>query len=177
LQWTLGSDADPARVEVCTDRACTRVIETITTTDTSAIPCESPRGAHFWRVTALRRGIASARSATWELFVGAENTNPVGVIGNVFDCNGDGLAHVAIASGGRMEDSGSVDVYLGSRTQLFERPQQTLWRTHFGDGFASSVASAADVDGDGFSDLVVGAKRDPRQRLARSHWRSVHRLR
>ncbi|MFO0558604.1 MAG: FG-GAP-like repeat-containing protein [Polyangiales bacterium] len=159
LQWTLGSDADAARVEVCADRDCTRVIEAINSASTTANPSELPRGVYFWRVTALRGGLEAMRSATWEFFVGAENTNPVGIIGSVFDCNGDGLADVAIASPGRMEEGGSVRVYLGSRTELFDRPQRTLPRTHFGDGFASSVASAGDVDGDGFSDLVVGASR------------------
>lgn len=159
LQWTLGSDATSARVEVCADRECTRVTETIEGASNMAVPSELPRGVHFWRVTALRGALESARSATWEFFVGAENARSTAVLGHVFDCNGDGLADVAIGSAGRMEQSGSVDVYLGSRTQLFERPQLTLRQIHFADGFASDVASAGDYDGDGFVDLVVGSSR------------------
>jgi hypothetical protein len=76
------------------------------------------------------------------------------------DVNGDGFADVII--GAPSYDNGDIDegaayVYLGSPSGLLSTPE---WR---GEGqqvdvnFGVSVATAGDVNGDGFSDIVVGA--------------------
>ena len=67
------------------------------------------------------------------------------------DVNGDGYSDVIVGS------LGSANVYLGTPSGI----SSTIAWTEFGDGtvtgFGKSVASAGDVNGDGFSDVIIGA--------------------
>ncbi len=76
------------------------------------------------------------------------------------DVNGDGYADVII--GARLFDNGQTDegrafVYLGSASGLGLTPAWTAEIDQPGAMFGSSVASAGDVNHDGFSDVIVGA--------------------
>lgn len=117
-------------------------------------------GVYFWRVWGQRDGVESAQSsAVWEFFVGAENAAIPSVVGAMMDVNCDGFADVAIASGGPVEQQGFVEVYEGGNDGLSMEPVVTLRSASVGDGFAISVANAGDVNGDGYSDVIVGASR------------------
>ncbi len=78
------------------------------------------------------------------------------------DVNGDGFAEVIVGSpgyddvGGQgWQDAGRAYVYYGSE----DGPDGSWYVTGEGedDRFGSSVATAGDVDGDGYADVVVGA--------------------
>ncbi|HEV8699663.1 MAG TPA: integrin alpha [Candidatus Polarisedimenticolia bacterium] len=76
------------------------------------------------------------------------------------DVNGDGYADVII--GARLFDNLQVDegrayVYLGSSVGLGSVPAWTGEPDQNRAAFGSSVASAGDVNGDGYDDVVVGA--------------------
>lgn len=70
------------------------------------------------------------------------------------DFNGDGFADLAVG-GQWIRECGEVNVFLGSRTNLSFEP---AWR--FAGQLRSQTGASlatADVNGDGFADLVVGA--------------------
>ncbi|MBN8549861.1 MAG: FG-GAP repeat protein, partial [Deltaproteobacteria bacterium] len=76
------------------------------------------------------------------------------------DVNGDGFSDVIV--GARAYDAGSTDegrayVYHGSATGLSPTAAWTGESNQVGAQYGTSVASAGDVNGDGFSDVIVGA--------------------
>ena len=76
------------------------------------------------------------------------------------DVNGDGYADVIIGSpgyDGGIVDSGRSFVYLGSPAGLGTTPAWTADSDQANSRFGFSVSSAGDVNGDGFSDVLVGA--------------------
>ncbi len=83
-------------------------------------------------------------------------------VAGVGDVNGDGYADVA--AGASFYDSGQIDegaafVYLGSRDGLNGFPVATASVESDQDGahMGASVASAGDVNNDGYDDVIVGA--------------------
>src|SRR5687768_2422485 len=75
------------------------------------------------------------------------------------DVNGDGFGDVAVGASRYDDESagGIVEVYLGSATGLDAIPAFTAEAGQPYVWFGSSVASAGDVNGDGYWDLVVGS--------------------
>ena len=77
------------------------------------------------------------------------------------DVNGDGYADVAIgaplASLGGYSGNGGVYAFLGSRNGLAGTPHLTWGPEDDGAGAGLRVATAGDVDGDGYAELLVAA--------------------
>lgn len=78
------------------------------------------------------------------------------------DINGDGYADVIIGADsyddGANTDEGRAFVYHGSATGLSASPNNTPDDANQSQcGFGASVASAGDVNGDGYSDVIIGA--------------------
>ncbi len=88
-----------------------------------------------------------------------------GHVAGAGDVNGDAFSDVAIGApgyDGSSVDCGKVEVYLGSASGLSSTP---VW-TKEGDapsGFGYALACAGDVNGDGKSDLLIGAPYDSQQ--------------
>ncbi len=69
------------------------------------------------------------------------------------DVNGDGYYDIIIGSFG----AGVAYIYMGSATGIANNaPADTLYAPNPSSGFGISVASAGDVNGDGYSDVIVG---------------------
>jgi hypothetical protein len=75
------------------------------------------------------------------------------------DVNGDGFADLAVGAYALAGFTGRVYVYFGSPLGISNLPDMTLLAPDgLNSAFGSSVASAGDMNGDGYADLVVGAK-------------------
>jgi hypothetical protein len=157
LRWRLPTGFDGARVEICTSRACAgnAVIETIDVTGTSAMPtADLPTGTVYWRLHGRTGSVVSASvSATWQLNVGVRSTPVDTSWGTVLDINGDGYSDVVVGAPG---NGGRVYVFMGSAGGISTTPTQTIEGPD-GGAFGGVVASAGDVNGDGFADVVVAA--------------------
>jgi len=86
-----------------------------------------------------------------------------GSLATAGDVNGDGYADVIVgadghnAGAGAGADRGRSYLFLGSGGTLAQNPVWTVSGDENSDVFAHSVATAGDVNGDGFSDVVVGS--------------------
>jgi hypothetical protein len=73
------------------------------------------------------------------------------------DVNGDGYSDVIIAARQYSSERGKAYVYFGSSTGLSTLPNWTAVGENGGDYFGQSVSTAGDVNGDGYSDIIIGA--------------------
>jgi hypothetical protein len=169
FRWALPDGADGAEVEICADRACSRSLATFRASGTEGTsPKALPHGVYFWRLRGTTGGGAgTATSPVWEVFVGWRSSGGGANTswGSVLDVNGDGLADVALG----MPDApnelgealhGTITIHLGAPggpsvapAIVMKAPDDNGPFPNFGE----AVASAGDVDGDGYGDLVVGA--------------------
>ena len=80
------------------------------------------------------------------------------------DVNGDGFADVVVGSPGSNGPDGGVGgtgriyVYLGSAAGLVSTPANLINGLDRLGEFGNAVESAGDVNGDGYSDVIVGAE-------------------
>lgn len=110
-----------------------------------------PFGQRYrWRVRACNASRCSEWTAPWYLDVGR--------LPNDYD--GDGYSDIAISAIGYSDDfsrQGIVYVFSGSPSGLQSTPQNLdNPAPSEGGRFGHSLAPAGDIDGDGFSDLIVG---------------------
>jgi hypothetical protein len=81
-----------------------------------------------------------------------------GVGASAGDVNGDGYGDVVLSATRLTSGVNSVGVYLGGAGGLATAPAVAPSESQNAvDGFGLAVASAGDVNGDGFADVVVGA--------------------
>jgi len=76
------------------------------------------------------------------------------------DVNGDGYGDVIVGASAYDHgegDEGRAFVYYGSDAGLSATPDWTAEANQAGAAFGGSVSSAGDVNGDGYSDVIVGA--------------------
>ena len=73
------------------------------------------------------------------------------------DVNGDGYLDVIIGAPGVHNAGGKVYIYYGSSGGLSASPSWTHSGDNENDHFGASVSSAGDVNGDGYSDVIIGA--------------------
>ncbi len=151
LRWALPVGAVGAHVQVCHDRACTTVEQSLTSVYTHTAPTTAlTPGVHYWRAEPQGGG---GWSPTWEFFVGHAPHAVDASWGSVGDYNGDGYADVVVGTNG----SGLAEIFPGS-AQGTGAPTQ-LHAPCGAVDFATEAVSAGDLNGDGYADLLVGAWR------------------
>ena len=80
-----------------------------------------------------------------------------GSVGTAGDVNGDGYADVIIGAPSSHDGAGEAFIYHGSSNGLSASPNWRVQATTTFAFFGYSVGTAGDVNGDGFSDIIVGA--------------------
>ena len=73
------------------------------------------------------------------------------------DVNGDGYGDVIVGASNYNYGQGRIYVYLGSSLGISATPSITLTGEQSYDYFGAPIASAGDVNGDGYGDVIVGA--------------------
>ncbi len=137
-------------LEFGTDPTFATGVTTVSTTETSHQPAAElpvstsrPVGSrYYWRVRACSSDVCSDPSPARRFNLGCSDQ----------DYNGDGYADIVVGEPG--EGPGRAYVYFGT---IEPTADGTLTGGADGDAFGQSVASAGDVNGDGYADIVVGA--------------------
>lgn len=159
FRWKLGEGSSGARVEVCAERACTRIVTTFDVQGSSGSPgADLPPGVIFWRLRGMDgTRVGSSTSVTWELTV-RPGTAPVSLTwGAMSDANGDGYGDVVAADSDAFTMTQHVYVHLGGPSGPSRVPSSVLSAPAPQLRYAQSVASAGDIDGDGYPELLVGS--------------------
>ncbi len=153
LRWRLPPGADGARVEVCVDRACERVVARMAVDGSAAQPAEAlVPGVYFWRVFPRIHGEYSGKAShTWSFVVRAVDASVDTSFGHLTDVNGDGFADVLL----RGAEDRPTGVHLGGLDGPQRRADVMLPASL--DGLTARVGSVGDVNGDGFADLLLSA--------------------
>jgi hypothetical protein len=158
--WTLPTGVTGATLDVCTSRACTTADSAYHVGTSYKLAQPLAVGVHYWRV---RPEMATTpASPVWQFTVGAISAGTVDTSwGTTLDVDGDGCADIAIGAGDdQLSGPGHVYLYAGSTSGFPASnvvPTNTLTGPSTGSAFGSSVASAGDINGDGYSDLIIGA--------------------
>jgi hypothetical protein len=154
LRWALADGTDAVQIDICRDRACSTPVTSFTAEGTSGAPTVAlPAGVSFWRAFGRSAGvIGQTPSATWELTVGARSAPFDSSSGTIADVNGDGHADLLVGATER------AYVYLGSTAGVAPSPDDALTDPGLAPStFGAELASAGDVNGDGYADVLVGA--------------------
>jgi len=158
LRWVLPDGVTRARVELCADRPCTRMLaqQEVTGATWRSARRLTP-GVVFWRVRGLdAAGAVVWTSATWLFQVRARDAAADTAYGRIRDFNGDGYDDLVIPQQPADEGGAEMHVFFGSAQGIGPQPELVL-RTPASDPTRamSSGHIVADLTGDGLADLYV----------------------
>ncbi|MFZ4575993.1 MAG: FG-GAP repeat domain-containing protein [Phycisphaerales bacterium] len=155
LRWMLPAGVTRARVELCADRPCTRMLAQQEVTGNSwRSPTRFDPGVMFWRVKGLdATGAEVWTSATWLFQVRRRDTEVDSTLGRIRDFNGDGYDDLALSQYSATRRS--IDIHFGTPRGLTPEPLWTLTFSPRGGLDTFALAYTADFTGDGLTDVAV----------------------
>jgi hypothetical protein len=122
-------------------------------------PTTGPSGkAYVWHGGP---GGPSGGPANWTVSFGTAGAQFGSSVASAGDVNGDGYGDVIVGAPideNDQADEGRAYVFLGSASGLATSPVRIYEGNQDGAHLGNSVASAGDVNGDGFSDIIIGAE-------------------
>ncbi len=101
-----------------------------------------------------------ATTASWT-GSGAVNSYYGGCVASAGDVNGDGYSDIIVGAPGVSSIAGAAYLYYGSATGLAVTPAWTKIGSIPNGIFGISVGCAGDINGDGYSDIIVSASGTP----------------
>jgi hypothetical protein len=153
LRWVLDPTCDGAHVQICRDRGCSQEVTSFDAAGQAGAPANDlPAGVLFWHAYGTNNGaVVEGWTPTWQFTVGTLSAPVDTSWGTTLDVNGDGYADVMIAAPG----VGEAFLYLGGASGV--DPLAHILAAPTGDTgqFGLLVASAGDVNGDGYADVLV----------------------
>ena len=102
-------------------------------------------------------GGSSMNNVSDVIMTGEAVNNSFGIsVSSAGDMNGDGYSDVVAGASGYSSNTGRVYVYFGS-SSMNNAADVTMTGVAVNNSFGISVSGAADVNGDGYSDVIAGA--------------------
>ncbi len=101
--------------------------------------------------------LASAARSDWSISAAYLNASFGKSVATAGDVNGDGYSDIIVAAGGKDGSLAEIQLFTGGRDATEENASWSKASNLEGVQFGFSVASAGDVNGDGLSDIIVGA--------------------
>jgi hypothetical protein len=173
LHFRLGALVDSAEIEVSRSRDFASLELSARVTGQSYRP-DRPLdpGPHFWRLRRAGQGSPDQTSPVWEFLVGHGDAPVDSSWGSVLDLDGSGRTSFGVlplrTTAAEPSDKwpGCLGIYRDTGTAF--RADWTLTGPgDLGSEFGVASASAGDVNGDGYGDLIVGADCDAKDKSGR----------
>lgn len=174
FQYVPAAGVTTHTIEFCSDRSCSTVLSQAligTVSYTPSMPL--PAGWTYWRMRSRIGSNFGPPSPVWQVYI-ANNlaSSRVSTNTGALDLDGDGLSDAACGSfrapGAAGTEVGLFRVVYGYRdiaSRRFVTVAGSQLRGHFG----ISIASAGDINGDGYGDLIVGAENEGSMDSGRAH--------
>lgn len=158
FRWALPAGTTGARVEVCADRCCTRVITTLDAESTTVRPATAlPPGVVYWRMFGRRAGLTGSRASyTWEFEVRRRDTPVDSSWGTIRDFTGDGYDDVLMLSEPFNFAEGTIPLNVAEGGPGGPRAPRLLAMLTVAS--SSGRVRVGDFNGDGCADIAYFAR-------------------